>query len=985
MTTSVEEQVRIRQAVLLVRMLPPLIIGNLAAVGLTFLMAWPYFEVSKASAALLALQVLIQVPMIVRWLRYRNRPRPARVSVQHIRNLTISSAVVGIGWGITAIVLMPHLDPYGRLFIGSILAMLSFGAVASIGPIRGACLADALSMMFLLAFAYASEAALGHWLELVAAAVIVVAVVQFARISYRDLRDNVEIEVENARLLEDRLAAEHRRREEESRRLHEQNALVAKVAEADRQLRLAVDSIGEGFVFCDHTDRFVICNRRFIDIFPAAAGVIGPATTLEQFFRRSIVPRVEPENRAAIEGWLAWRRGEGEGATRGISIELDDGRVVDVLDQRVPEGGVVSVLRDVTEVAISEKALRESEHRLAEAQRVAGLGWILIDLDDQSRTWSDGARKMFGIAEDAGPMTGERWRARLHPDFANIPYIFDLGFDSGERNYRIVRPGGEIRYIHEDFRIERDDTGRKRRAFITLMDLTALHAAREKAEVAANAKAEFLATMSHEIRTPLNGVIGALEILTDEALSESQLIYVNTARESAETLLVLINDILDFSKIEADRLELKADVFSPRHLIESVSRMMKTAAKSKSLDFLVDVDAGMPKLLIGDEQRLRQILVNLAGNAVKFTDEGRVSVRSRTRMAAEDECVLTVEVEDTGIGISPEHHAKLFERFSQVDQTSVRPFGGTGLGLSICKNLVDLMGGRIGFESALHRGSRFWFEVPLDIAGEGAAARVDSADVETVALGRPLRILLAEDNPTNRRILSALLEKLGHEVKTAADGVEAAEVASRGDYDVVLMDLQMPRMDGFHATQSIRSFVGERGRVPIVALTANATEGVAERCLGAGMNGYLSKPVRSSELISTIARILKEGKAIPIVAPPNSQSEPEIFDRAYVDDLKEAIGADGLRGIAVKFLDTLDLQLDELAALRSVNGERYAQAAHKLASAALGLGLSGLGKLLRDIENAALAGDRKTADSLAARIPQAARAGRDALRNNFEA
>jgi len=799
MTTSVEEQIRIRQAVLLVRMLPPLIMGNLAAVGLTTLMAMPYFEFTIVPA--LALLVAIQIPMTVRWLRYRKRPRPKSVSPQHIQRIAISSGIVGLSWGVTAIVLMPYLDPYGRLFIGSILAMLSFGAVASIGPIRSACLADALSMMFLLAFAYAYEAALGHWLELIAAAVIIIAVIQFARISYRDLRDNVQIEVENARLLEERLDLERRRRVEESRRLQEQNALVAKAAEADRQLRLAVDSIGEGFV---------ICNRRFVDIFPAATGVIGPATTLDQFFRRSILPRIVEGRREAIERWLAWRRGEGEGTMQSVSIDLEDGRVVDVLDQRVPDGGVVSVLRDVTEVAISEKALRESEHRLSEAQRVAGLGWILIDLDNQARTWSDGARRIFGFPDDGSPMAGERWRARLHPEDAKIPFVFELGVNSGQRNCRIVKPDGEVRTVHEDFQIERDQAGRAVRAFITLMDLTALHAAREKAEVAAKAKAEFLATMSHEIRTPLNGVIGAIELLMDERLTRNQLSLAATARESAETLLVLINDILDYSKIEADRLELKAEPFSPRHLVESVARMMSSTAKAKNLDFEIEIEGDMPHFLLGDEQRLKQILVNLAGNAVKFTDEGRIAIHARTIPIHSDECRLVVEVEDTGIGIAPEHHAKLFERFSQVDQTSVRPFGGTGLGLSICKSLIDLMGGKIAFESEYGRGSRFWFDVPLDIAAADAGSSKQAEEPETAPPARSQRILLAEDNPTNRHILSALLGRLGHRVETASDGVEAVEAASKREFDVILMDLQMPRLDGYQATRSIRGFVGAR-------------------------------------------------------------------------------------------------------------------------------------------------------------------------------
>jgi len=984
MTPEVLDQVRIRQAVLLVRMLPPLVVGNLTAAGLVALAAWNALADNLLPALVLAALCLLQAPMAVRWFVYRKRRRPTSVSKRHLDKLAISSAAIGGGWGVVALVLMPYLDPWGQLFIGSALVFLSVGGVASIGPIVQACLANSWGMMLPLMLAYAIDGPAKHWLELLSAVVTLSAVTAFARISYRDLVDNVAVEVEHNRLLEERIQFEHARLEEESRRLTQQNELIARAAEADRQLRLAVDAIGEGFVFCDHTDRFVICNRRFIEIFPAAAGTIGPATTLEQFVRRSIRPRSIAGGYRTLEDWMAWRRGEGEEATRTITIELDDGRIIDVLDQRVPEGGVVSVLRDVTEVTRAERALRESEQRLAEAQRVAGLGWILIDLPGGQRTWSEGARRMWGFTDPDLTVTGEVWRASLHPDDADQPFIYDLPNDNGERDYRIRRPDGEIRYIHEDYVVERDAKGEKRRAFITLIDLTALQLAREKAEVAAQAKADFLATMSHEIRTPLNGVIGAVELLLEERLQPEQKLLAETARESAETLYALINDILDFSKIEADRLELKAEVFAPRATVEAVARMMAPLAAAKGLRLAVKADAGLPPFLIGDEQRLRQVVINLVGNAIKFTDRGGVEIGVVARDSTADDCRLRIEVVDTGVGIAPEHRDRLFERFTQVDSSTARRHGGTGLGLSICKRLVELMGGTIGFESEFGKGSTFRIEVPLDVAEEPAPAATlaESGEADAPA-ERPLRILLAEDNQTNRRIVSTMLAKSGHKVVVVGDGRDALEAASRNDFDLVLMDLQMPHLDGFEAARAIRALRGAPGRVPILALTANTSSGVAERCLQAGMNGYLSKPLRKSE----IAKALRDATR-PAATSGSVVSDDEVapapdaaFDVDYFADLKESIGAGEAAAIAGRFLSTLDGQIEEVLALHRTGSPDLAKTAHKLASSALGLGLAGLGGVLRRIENAAVDGRATEVAALIGALRDAGRRGAQGLRN----
>ncbi|HEX7884381.1 MAG TPA: PAS domain S-box protein [Phenylobacterium sp.] len=595
------------------------------------------------------------------------------------------------------------------------------------------------------------------------------------------------------------------------------------------------------------------------------------AWTPELFLRR-----VHPRDRAKVAQTLSAAVDGGVDArieyrTRGLDRWLTVR--VTVHAKRLAKGvyALKGISEDITELAQARDAARKGEQTARkarrEAQALARRLRLSLEAGEAGAYEIDHVRKSFWCSPEFERITGLE-----NADYARAYDLRALGFHSDDLQQvraafralhsgdkksgdsfeaRIVRPDGTERWVRVNHHLVTSRNGRWVKAVGLIQDCDArkrqeiaLKEAQVAAEAAAEAKAAFLANMSHEIRTPMNGVMGVLHLLKNEHLTDEGRGLLHEALSCGQMLAELLNDVIDFSKIEAGRLELAYEPVNPTLLVEGVVRLLEPQAAAKNLQLVVDADAALGWVR-SDPVRLRQALFNLVGNAVKFTESGHVVVRCRRADAG----VLRFEVEDSGVGIPQAAQHRLFERFNQADASTTRRFGGSGLGLAITQRLAEMMDGHVGFTSIEGQGSTFWIEVRAE-AAEAQAEPIEAAD--TLLSG--VRVLVVEDNATNRLIATKLLEQLGAAVETAADGYAGVEAAAHGGFDLILMDIQMPGIDGLEAARRVRALGGAAAVTPIVALTANVLAHQRQAYLDAGMDGVVAKPIVPALLVAEIAR-----------------------------------------------------------------------------------------------------------------------------------
>jgi PAS domain S-box-containing protein len=651
------------------------------------------------------------------------------------------------------------------------------------------------------------------------------------------------------------------------------------------------------------------------------------------------------------------------------------------------------------------EALRASEEQAQKLSMVAARtdnAVVLTDCGGRTEWVNDGFTRMTGFTlsevlgrtpgsvlqgPETDPNVVKRMREKLRRGEGFEEQV--LNFSKDKRPYWVLI---EVQPIKDDagntvqfMAIERDITE-------SLERQRQLEQARQQAEMASQAKSDFLAMMSHEVRTPLNGVLGSLGLLQDTVLDAEQRKYVQTGRRSAEWLLSLINNILDFSKMEAGKIELEPTVFNISGLVGSVVEILEPRASEKTIGILAEIDSSVPRSAQGDATKIGQVLLNLAGNGVKFTSRGEVVLGVTCLQRTGSVMRLRFAVSDTGSGIAPEQQEKIFDEFWSRRGNEVHGAEGTGLGLAISRTLVHTLGGEIGFESRKGEGSRFWFDIPLAIAspdtaalGEGASERAQAEPAWAGEIRLKGRVLVAEDNSANQMIIRSLLERLGLRIDVVANGIEAVDAASNRPYDLVLMDIGMPEMDGIAATRAIRALAGPVASVPIVAVTAHVMRGERESLLKQGLDDYVSKPIDRAALLDCLTRWLTPETAKMTVSDQSeNQTKPRetnaLIDRRILDQLLEDVGQENAEAVVDAFVQELERQrfaLEDAAGRPDLDA--MAQAAHRLKSSAASFGATRLSQVVASIEQAARTGQDEAAVESMGDFRELARASQEAM------